>query len=365
MGYTSLPQGAHIVERGVQYRIWAPARKMLDVVVKTSGGATARTVPMKPIGGGYFEAVDPLGQAGDRYMISLDGEVVYPPPASRFQPEGVHGPGEVIDPRSYAWKDLEWTPPAFRDLVIYEIHIGTFTAEGTYLSAIEKLPAVRALGVNAIEIMPLADFPGNHGWGYDGVQIFAPTRAYGRPDDLRQLVDAAHAHGLAVILDVVYNHFGPDGNYLSQFSPFYFEHEDVTPWGDAINFGRANSEPVRAFFKANIRYWMEEYHIDGFRLDATHAICDPSEPHILTELAEIVHSKGGCIIAEDERNDAKLLNPRTEGGYGMDGMWADDFHHIIETALSHESRYKDDFKGELRELVDTLEHGWTYRGQVS
>jgi maltooligosyltrehalose trehalohydrolase len=365
MGYTSLPQGANIVEHGVHYRIWSPARKMLDVVVQNSGGAVARTVPMKPAGGGYFEATDPLGKAGDLYKISLDGEQPSPPPGSRFQPEGVHGPGEVIDPRTYEWQDQEWRLPAFRDLVIYELHIGTFTEGGTFLSAIEKLPALRDLGVNAIEIMPLADFPGNHGWGYDGVQLFAPARMYGRPDDFRRLVDAAHAIGIGVILDVVYNHFGPDGNYLSHFSPYYFEHEDVTPWGDAINFGRANCEPVREFYKANILYWMEEFHIDGFRLDATHAICDASEPHILTELAEIVHSRGGWIIAEDERNDAKLLNPALEGGHGMDGVWADDFHHIIETALTDASRYKEDFKGTTEELVDVLQHGWTYRGQVS
>lgn len=366
MAYTSLPQGAHVLDNGVQYTIWAPKRESMEVQILTTGGAMARSVPMICRRDGLFQAIDPLGRAGDRYLIHLDGESTFPPPMSRFQPEGVHGPGEVIDPRTYEWRDGGWSRPDFRDLVIYEIHVGTFTPEGTFLAAIEHLADLRDLGVNALEIMPLADFPGDRGWGYDGVQLFAPARCYGRPDDFRKLVDAAHAQGIAVILDVVYNHFGPDGNYLAQYSPYYLEHEDTTPWGDAINFGRDHCQPVRELYLANIRYWMDEFHIDGFRLDATHSICDPSTPHILSELAEAVQSRGGYVVAEDERNDAKLLLPRTEGGHGMDAVWADDFHHTIESAAAPTaSRYREDFNGKLSELADVLQHGWAYRGQLS
>jgi maltooligosyltrehalose trehalohydrolase len=211
----------------------------------------------------------------------------------------------------------------------------------------------------------VADFPGGRGWGYDGVQLFAPAHCYGTPDDFRALVDAAHGHGLAVILDVVYNHFGPDGNYLSQFSPYYFSHEDKTPWGDAVNFGHLESRPVRDFFKANIFYWMEEFHMDGFRLDATHAIIDQSEKHILRELAEVVHARGGYIIAEDERNHAKLVSCPEQGGYGLDAVWADDFHHTVEVAVIEGSVYEKDFTGELKELVAALQQGWYYCGQVA
>ncbi len=361
----SLPQGAQVVPSGVEYTVWAPERQRVDVLIVTTGGAVARTIPMTRRDDGHFTAIDPQGRVGDRYLHHMDGEFTFPPPVSRFQPEGVHGPAEVIDHRGYTWQDASWTRPAFRELVIYEVHLGTFTTEGTYRAAIARLPHLVDLGTNALELMPLADFPGAHGWGYDGVQPFAPARCYGTPDDLRALVDAAHAHGIAVILDVVYNHFGPDGTYLSQYSPYYFEHEDVTPWGDAVNFGRDHCEPIRAMYRANIRYWMEEFHIDGFRLDATHTICDASEPHILAELAEIVQARGGWVIAEDERNDVCLIVPRPEGGYGFEGVWADDFHHTIEAGITTTSRYQDDFSGELAEVADILQHGWKYRGQPS
>ncbi|RYD70072.1 MAG: malto-oligosyltrehalose trehalohydrolase, partial [Verrucomicrobiaceae bacterium] len=235
------PQGAELTAHGVRYFVWAPDHTAVDVEVYTEGGALARTVTLTREKNGYFRGTDPLGRAGDRYKVRADNGHPWPAPGSHSQPDGVHGASEVTDSTAYHWNDATWQRPPFRDLAIYELHIGTFTPEGTFSAAIGKLPYLRELGVTAIEIMPVADFPGDRGWGYDGVQLYAPARCYGSPDDLRALVDAAHQAGIAVILDVVYNHFGPDGNYLTQFSRFYFESEDNTPWGRAINFGRENN----------------------------------------------------------------------------------------------------------------------------
>jgi maltooligosyltrehalose trehalohydrolase len=270
----------------------------------------------------------------------------------------VHGPSLVVDARSFSWKDGGWKIPEFRDLVIYELHIGAFTPEGTFRAAAEKLPYLKDLGITAIEVMPVADFPGERNWGYDGVRLYAPAKIYGHPDDFRALVDAAHAHGIAVILDVVYNHFGPDGNYLREFSASYFEGRHHTPWGEAINF---SSPEVRAYYAANLLYWMEDFHIDGFRLDATHTIFDDSKKHILQELGELVHAHGRHIIAEDERTEPRLITPIPEGGFGLDAVWADDFHHVTEVAVMDASIYRERFEGELHELLDTLRQGWTTR----
>lgn len=359
------PQGADVTAHGVRYFVWAPGHMDLVVEVYTDGGALARTVPLVRDKSGYFHGTDPLGSAGDLYKIHLDADGAYPAPGSHWLPQGVHGPSAVVDPRSYRWQDSNWQRPLFRDLVIYELHIGTFTPEGTFRAAIGKLPHLQSLGITAIELMPVADFPGDRNWGYDGVQPYAPARCYGGPDDLRALVDAAHQAGIAVILDVVYNHFGPDGNYLGKFSAYYFESDDQTPWGSAINFGRERNQPVRDFFTANVLYWMDQFHIDGFRLDATHQIFDASPKHILAEISELVHERGGYVIAEDERNDARLVTPASEGGLGLDGLWADDFHHIVEVALIDASVYRGDFRGELRELVEALRQGWLYCGQHS
>ena len=266
----------------------------------------------------------------------------------------------MIDPRAFTWHDEAWSRPPFRDLVIYELHVGRriHPGRGPTGAVIERLPYLKELGVTAIELMPLADFPGVRNWGYDGVRLYGPARVYGRPDDLRALVDAAHAHGLAVMLDVVYNHFGPDGNYLREFSPDYFEHRHHTPWGEALNFSR--SPEVRAYYGANIEYWMDEFHFDGFRLDATHTIFDDSPRHILAELGEIVHRRGGYIIAEDERNEARLIAPPEEGGFGLNAVWADDFHHSLELALVDASMYAGIFTAELRELANILQNGWVH-----
>lgn len=359
-------QGATVTEgQGVRYTVWAPESTRVEAQILTQGGAEARRVPLVREENGYFRGTDAAGEPGDLYKISVDGGEALPPPASRFQPQGVQGPGCVVMAGEFQWTDQTWRRPRFRDLVIYELHLGTFTPAGTFRGAIEKLGYLAELGVNAIEIMPVADFPGERGWGYDGVQLYAPARCYGTPDDFRALVDAAHRAGIAVILDVVYNHFGPDGNYLSRFSPFYFSHEDKTPWGDAINFGHDRSRPVRDFFRSNVFYWMEEFHVDGFRLDATHAIIDQSGKHILAELAETVHARGGYIIAEDERNEAVIIKGALEGGYGFDAVWADDFHHTVEVATIEGSVYSPNFKGELKELASVLEQGWFYCGQVA
>lgn len=350
-------QGAEIGRSGVHYRVWAPRAERVVVQIATASGET-RELALTGEGNGCHSGLDAAGQAGDRYLYNLGSGKSLPCPASRFQPDDVHGPSMVIDPGAFQWTDGGWSRPPFRDLIIYELHIGTFTPEGTYRAVVERLPYLRDLGVNAIELMPLADFPGRHNWGYDGVRLYAPARVYGTPDDLRALVDAAHAHGLAVLLDVVYNHFGPDGNYLREFSPDYFEGRHHTPWGEAINF--SNSPEVRAYYADNIRYWHDEFHFDGYRLDATHAIFDDSKRHILADLAEIAHGSGCYIIAEDERNLSQFISTRSDDGYGMNAVWADDFHHSVEMALIEGSMYAGVFEGHLKELVSALQNGWVY-----
>lgn len=368
-----LPQGAELCESGVRYRVWAPASKSVDVEIWPSGtsGTAGETPPARLLrltldASGTFHGVDEKGGVDDLYKFRLDGGASLPDPASRWQPHGVHGPSMVIDPRDFRWSDANRERRAFRDLVIYELHVGTFTSEGTFLSAIEKLQHVRDLGATAIEIMPIVDFAGERNWGYDGVCIYAPSRAYGHPHDLRALVDAAHRIGLTVILDVVYNHLGPDGNYLGSYAPGYIDEERKTPWGGALRVYDERFRPLRAFFVANPIYWMEEFHIDGFRLDATHAIQDDAPRHILEEITTAIHEHGGFAIAEDSRNESRVILPIEENGLGFDGVWADDFHHTIRVSQTHENEsYLGDFSGSLSELVETLRHGWFYRGQYS
>ena len=309
---------------------------------------------------GYFSGIDRYGSPNDCYLYRFGGKE-WPDPASRFNPKGVHGPAMVLSPNQYVWHDREWQTPSPANLVIYELHIGTFTKEGTFRATIDRLTHICDLGVNAIEIMPLADFAGTRNWGYDGVSLYAPARCYGVPDDLRMLVDAAHAHGIAVILDVVYNHFGPSGNYLSAYSRSYFNEHEKTAWGDAISY---QLEPVRRFLRENPAYWRREFHIDGFRLDATHAIPDSSQPHILAEISESIHALGGFVIAEDERREESLLQPTEEGGLGMDACWADDFHHVIRVMLTGEREgYYKRYRGTAEELCTTLINGWLWDGQ--
>ncbi len=353
-------QGAEVTDEGVRYRTWCKHREV-TVAILDDGDRVRRTVALDADGDGYFSGLDPAGQAGDRYKYRFGESQLWPDPASRFQPAGVHGPSMVVDPR-FDWRDGEWIRPQLSELVIYEIHIGAFTRAGTFRGAIERLPHLAALGVTAIEIMPIGDFPGERNWGYDGVMLYAPAHVYGAPEDLRALVDAAHSHGVAVILDAVYNHLGPDGNYTGVFHGAYSDPKRDTPWGKALNYGCA---PVRDFFIQNACYWMEEFHIDGFRLDATHSIADDSPTHILAEIAEAVQSRGGFIVAEDERNEPALLHPRPRGGLGLDGVWADDFHHVVRVMLTNEREsYYANFEGTSAELAQTLTHGWLFRGQV-
>lgn len=355
------PQGAEITPAGVRYRIWAPEKVQVLAQIQPLAGGTARTLLLAKDADGYHAGLDALGVAGDRYQYVIDGNGPFPDPASRFQPEGVHGVSAVVDPHAYDWQDSGWQCPPLRDLVLYEIHVGTFTPEGTFSAAIGKLAHLRDLGINALQIMPVADFPGARNWGYDGVSLFAPARCYGTPDDLRALVDAAHAQGIAVVQDVVYNHLGADGNYLGVYSRFYFNDEVHTPWGAALNFDGRQHRAVREYFLSNVAYWLDEFHFDGLRLDATHAILDSSSRNLLAEIADAAHERGAFVIAEDERNLAAVIAP---DGHGMDAVYADDFCHSIQVALGDNS-YQEDFSGSAAELADELRHGWHYRGQLS
>jgi maltooligosyltrehalose trehalohydrolase len=308
-------------------------------------------------------------RTGMRYSLRLDqGEAALPDPASRFQPEGPHGPSEIVDPGDFAWTDGAWRGRTREQLVIYEMHVGTFTPDGSWEAASRELRALAELGITCLEIMPVAEFPGRFGWGYDGVNLFAPTRLYGRPIDFRRFVDRAHAHGIAVILDVVYNHFGPDGNYLKLFSAAYFTDRYDNEWGEAINFDGPESGPSREFFVANAGYWIDEHHLDGLRLDATQAIFDRSEDHIIAAVARQVRSAGRgrttFVVAENEPQHAKLARPAERGGYGLDALWNDDFHHSAMVALTgrHEAYYSD-YRGRPHEFVAAAKHGFLYQGQ--
>ena len=364
--------GAGARPDGTRFCVWAPDHARVEAVLFTADDPDrpTRAVALDRDAHGFHVALDPAGRAGDLYRYRLDGDdaQTFPDPASRRQPFGVHGPSEVT--AADAGERFPWAHEASRaghalaDLVVYELHVGTFTPEGTFRAALGRLADVVALGVTALELMPLADFPGRWNWGYDGVALFAPARCYGAPDDLRALVDSAHGHGLRVILDAVYNHLGPDGNYLSCYAKNYFNPRHKTPWGDALNFDGPGCGPVRAFFRANVAYWLDEFHFDGLRLDATHALLDDSPRHILAELAATAHARGAFVFAEDERNDARLARPAHAGGTGLDGLWADDFHHVVRVALTGErDSYFGNYAGTAAELRDTLAHGWTYRGQ--
>lgn len=358
--------GAWQEHGGTRFRVWAPVTKKVELVLL---GAESRVVPMERYHDGSWGTFLSGLEAGTRYRYRIDtGD--YPDPASRYQPEGVHGPSEVVNSAAFPWTDGPWQGIEHKDLVLYEVHVGTFTPEGTFAGVTSRLPYLRELGVTAIELMPVADFPGDRNWGYDGVDLFAPARCYGRPDDLRRLVDAAHGQGMAVFLDVVYNHLGPEGNYLSAFSPYYFSPVHKNPWGDALNFDREHSTMVRRFFIENAMHWMHEYHLDGLRLDATHAIHDDSEVQFVADLVrrvrESVHGRRVCVIAEDHRNLHYMVRPEGEGGWGLDGVWADDFHHEVRVALAGDNEgYYQDFEGSMPHLADALNHGWLYRGQFS
>jgi maltooligosyltrehalose trehalohydrolase len=355
-------QGAEVTDAGVSFRTWADKKKNLSVAVLADDGSVLREIPLVEEAGGYRSVFDPLSGAGTFYKYRINGNL-FPDLASRFQPQGVHGPSQVVDSRLFTWTDSGWTPPSLQELVVYELHVGTYTPAGKFTSIIEQFEHLKRLGINAIELMPLADFAGDRNWGYDGVSIYAPSRVYGSPDELRILVNAAHQAGLAVLLDVVYNHLGPDGNYMSVYADQYFNASHHTPWGAAFNLDGPEAGPVRSFFSENPIYWTKEFHIDGFRLDATHAIPDESPRHLIQEIAEKVQALGALVICEDPRNDCKLLLSREEGGYGCDAVWADDFHHVVRVQLTKEDEgYMGYFKGTMKELLKTLRTGWLFTG---
>ncbi len=356
---------------GVHFRVWAPAAEAVELVLEGEHHGTP-PLPMRKSADGVFEVTVPDARPGTRYRYAIDGRGPFPDPASRYQPDGVHGPSEVIDAAAFAWTDAGWKGPDPAGLVVYEIHVGTFTKAGTFAAATAMLPKLADLGVTAIELMPLADFPGERGWGYDGVCLYAPARCYGQPDDLRCFVDAAHRLGLAVFVDAVYNHLGPDGNYLAAFSPYYFSTTHHTDWGTGPNFDGEHSTQVEDFFVENALHWVHEYHIDGLRLDATHAIEDEGERHVLELLTDRLHEAGDdlgrrvLVVAEDERNLTTLIRPRSAGGFGMDGVWADDFHHQVRRALTGEKDgYYADYTGSAEDIAETLRKGWYYCGQPS
>lgn len=365
MRYEPLRTGARVTANGVEYRVWAPDIKQATVDIHCLSGGQ-RFLALARDGQGFYFGLDKAGKPGDAYFYVLDDRGAFPDPASRAQEQPASGRSLVIDPGGFHWSDQDWKRPLFRDLVIYELHVGAFTSAGTFLAAAEKLPFLRDLGVTAIQLMPIADWPGGRNWGYDGVFLYAPAAAYGTPDSLRALVDRAHTLGMAVILDVVYNHFGPSGNVLAQFAKGYFHPERHTPWGNAFNLDGPDCEPVRAFFRSNPGYWMAEFHIDGFRMDATHEIADSSTPHLLAEMTEAIHAAGGYAIAEDSRNDVGMLASTKEGGMGFDAVWADDFHHAACVSQTDERvAWFSDFEGSTDEMLSILNEGWLYSGQWS
>ncbi|HLL76032.1 MAG TPA: malto-oligosyltrehalose trehalohydrolase [Pyrinomonadaceae bacterium] len=366
-----LPVGAEVqAGGGTHFRMWVPRRRRVEVVLESPTGERLSAFELNEEDGGYFSAFNKDARDGTLYRFRLDGDdsYLYPDPVSRFQPAGPHGPSRVVDPSKFRWTDREWRGRPLRGQVIYELHVGTFTREGSLAAAARELPELADTGITVVELMPLADFPGRFGWGYDGVNMFAPTRLYGEPDDLRRFVDEAHRAGLAVILDVVYNHFGPDGNYLGQFSSDYVTDRYDNEWGDAINFDGENAAPVREFFVANAGYWIDEFHMDGLRLDATQQIFDASEEHILTAVGREVRRRAGgretIIVAENEEQQAWLALPPGRGGYGLDGLWNDDFHHSAVVAVTGRNEaYYTDFAGRPQEFISAVKYGYLFQGQ--
>lgn len=365
------PVGAEVVPgRGVHFRVWAPKSSFASV--QLGEGALAPKAPELPLaaeGAGYFSGLIGDARPGMLYRFKLEGGT-FPDPVSRFQPEGPEGPSQIVNPSLFRWTDEQWPGVRTEGQVIYELHVGTFTSEGTWAAARKELAELGALGITLIEVMPVAEFPGRFGWGYDGVDLFAPTRLYGQPDDFRRFVDHAHSLGLGVILDVVYNHFGPDGNYLKHFSDHYFAPHYKNEWGEAINFDAEHCGPVREFFCANAAYWIEEFHLDGLRLDATQQIFDASPEHILTALSRAVRHAGRgratFMVAENETQNPVLVRSPQTGGYGLDALWNDDFHHAALVALTgHADAYYCDYRGTPQELISSVKRGFLFQGQRS
>ncbi|MEF2279050.1 malto-oligosyltrehalose trehalohydrolase [Deinococcus sp. YIM 134068] len=344
--------GAHVLpdRSGTRFRVWSTLAR--EVAVRVDG----TDHPMNALGGGTFETVLPVG-VGTRYKFVLDG-LALPDPYARFLPDGVHGEAEVVDLGTFAWENTSWRGLPLNECVFYELHVGTFTPQGTYRAAMERLPDLKELGVTAVELMPVAAFPGSRGWGYDGVALYSPYAPYGRPEDLMAFVDAAHGLGLAVFLDVVYNHFGPDGNYLSAYSPSYFTERFHTPWGAGLDYAEPH---MRRLITGNARMWLRDYRFDGLRLDATQEMQDDSPTHILREIADGVHALGGThlMLAEDYRNLPELVTD-----HHLDGMWVDDFHHVMRvTVAGDRDGYYQYYEGGAAAVANVINRGWVYEGQ--
>jgi maltooligosyltrehalose trehalohydrolase len=363
----TLDLGASVSEGGVRFRVWAPKTSSISLVIM----GDKEPYPMNPEDRGYFSTFIKGLEPGRRYCYLLNKDRPRPDPVSRFQPEGVHGPSEVVDPFKFKWEDRDWNGTPLEEMVIYEIHTGTFTQEGTFESIIPHLDYLKnELGVTTIELMPVAQFPGERNWGYDGTYLYAPQNSYGGSEGLKQLINACHQKGLSVILDVVYNHLGPEGNYLGDYGP-YFTDRYNTPWGSAINYDGPESDEVRKFIVGNALYWVTEYHFDGLRIDAIHGIFDFSAKHILYGIREAIHREAKrlerhiLVIAESDLNDVRVIESPRRGGYGLDAQWNDDFHHCFHTLLTGErDGYYQDF-GDFIQLVKALHEGFVYSGQYS
>ncbi len=367
----NMPFGAELTPEGkVRFRLWAPAAHEVELMLQQEAGE-ARALEMSAQPDGWFEIVTGEAHAGSRYRYRIDGKSEVPDPASRSNPDDIHGPSEVIDPGSFEWDDDAWRGRPWHEAVIYELHVGTFSPAGTFAGVEKKLDHLVALGVTVIELMPIADFPGKRGWGYDGVLQFAPESAYGRPEELKALIAAAHKRGIAVMLDVVYNHFGPEGNYLHEYAPRFFTDRHHTPWGAAINFDSPGARAVRDFYIHNTLYWLEEYRFDGLRFDAVHAILDDSEPNILTEIARAAHAGPGSgrdifLVLENGANQARFLGP-PRANDTFDAQWNDDTHHCLHTLLTGEKDgyYEDYVENPHAMLCRCLAEGFGYQGQQS
>jgi maltooligosyltrehalose trehalohydrolase len=356
----------YLGDQECSFLVWAPKARKVELFVVAPA---KRTLLLQPVERGYHAGRVEGLEPGAQYFYRLDGRQQRPDPASRFQPEGIHGPSEILD-NGFEWHDQSWSGLGLREYIIYELHVGTFTSEGTFAAVIPHLRQLKELGITALELMPVAQFPGTRNWGYDGVFPFAVQNSYGGPEGLKRLVDAAHRTGLAVVLDAVYNHLGPEGNHLAEFGP-YFTDRYHTPWGPALNFDGAHSDEVRRFFFENALYWQTEFHVDALRLDAVHAIRDGSALPFLQELARVTHQRSEelgrrfYLIAESDRNDARLITPEVLGGYGVDAQWSDDLHHCLHVLLTGEREgYYEDFGG-TKLLAKTFREGYAYTGEYS
>jgi len=362
------PIGAEIqAHGGTHFRVWAPAASTLSVSIEgASAGAPALTSLCREPDG-YFSGLVAGAGAGTRYWFRFDDDRLRADPASRFQPDGPHRSSQVIDANAFAWTDADWPGLPDETPIVYELHVGTFTGAGTWAAAREQLTSLKDIGITIIELLPVSTFPGRFGWGYDGVLPFAPVATYGQPDDFRAFVDRAHALKIGVVLDVVYNHFGPDGCYLAEFSPHYFS-EVETEWGRAINYDAENNRPVREFATANAAYWIDEFHLDGLRLDATQSLHDKTTPHIIAELSQVARDAAGTrriwIVGENEPQKSELLRRDGDEGYGLDALWNDDFHHTAMVALTgRREAYYSDYLGSPSEFIASAKHGFLYQGQ--